>query len=170
MAEVGAILGFDQANNPKPFTDGMRRSDNAASSTTNPVKVFISYAHPDREFEQRLITDLQAAGIHVWVDHEHLSPGTPDWEKEIREGISKSNGLIYIASEEVTISKFVRGELGVADDEGVRVYPIWAKGEKWSRCVPLGFSIVQRADARGEKYESGVQAIIASLKKANGAS
>jgi hypothetical protein len=108
------------------------------SSPAASISVFVSYSHADRVFEQQLLRDLQAAHVTAWVDHERLTPGTPDWEREIRQGIAKSNAVVYIASEEATISRWVRGELAVADDEGVPIYPIWARGEKWSRCVALG--------------------------------
>jgi len=43
--------------------------------------VFLSYSHLDRDFVLRLQTDLQAQGIHIWIDQDGLQPGTPIGKK-----------------------------------------------------------------------------------------
>lgn len=133
----------------------------------NVINVFISYAHADQNFEQRLLRDLQAAGIKPWVDHERLQSGTPDWEITVRRGIEASDALIYVGTPEALASINVRSELTIAHDNGVPIHAIWANGTTWSSCAPFRLVPSQYEDARGPKYASAVQSLIACLKQAN---
>jgi isopentenyl diphosphate isomerase/L-lactate dehydrogenase-like FMN-dependent dehydrogenase len=132
------------------------------------ITAFVSYSHADRDFEQRLLSDLETAGIKAWVDHEKLTPSTDDWEREVRRGIAASNGVIHIASQAAAESRYVRDELAIVYDNKITAYGIWADGDEKSSCFPLGWGTMHFADGRGNKYARAVQPIIASLKKANG--
>ena len=128
--------------------------------------VFICYSRNDGDIEHQLAQKFQSVGIRVWVDHEHVTPGTSDWELEIRQNIKRSNGVVYIATEEAATSPFVRDELAIARDHHIPVYALWARGDFWSDCHPLGWGSTQYADGRSDKFDSAVLSIIASLKKA----
>jgi len=53
-----------------------------------PRRVFISYGHDEHaELARRLKKDLRERGHDVWLDSDHLVPGTPDWEHSIERGI-----------------------------------------------------------------------------------
>lgn len=43
------------------------------------VRLFISYSHEDAAFVALLKTDLEKAGAIIWIDHDKLPPGTPNW-------------------------------------------------------------------------------------------
>lgn len=133
------------------------------AQTSAALTVFVSYSHQDDNFVRRLISDLHTRGIGVWVDHERLKPGTADWDREIRRGISAAKGVIYVASEDAAASPYVGDELAVARDNHVVVYPLWARGSKWSSCAPLGWGRTQYIDAREGKYEAAVRALVASI-------
>lgn len=128
--------------------------------------VFISYSRKDGAFAKRLVSDLRTTGINVWLDHDRLTPGTADWEREIRRAITASTGVILLASEDATASEYVRDELAIARDNNITVYPLWVRGTTWSSCIPLGWGRVQYVDARGAKYASGLRHIVAQLTKA----
>jgi hypothetical protein len=51
--------------------------------------IFISYASEDIESVRRLKTALDAAGLAVWFDKDHLMAGS-DWEDEIERNIQRS--------------------------------------------------------------------------------
>ena len=51
--------------------------------------IFISYASEDIEAVRRLKTALDAAGLAVWFDKDHLMAGS-DWEDEIERNIQRS--------------------------------------------------------------------------------
>ena len=137
----------------------------SAQATPAKIRVFLSHHHSpvEDDFTDRLKDDLEAAGVYVWVDKKKLTPRTPDWEREIRKAIAQSDFVIYIGSEAARESAYVRDELTIADDEGVTILRVWALGEKWMQCVPLGRGVGQRIDMRGEKYEINFQQLMESL-------
>lgn len=138
-------------------------AQSARTQTSAGLTLFVSYSHQDDNFARRLISDLHTQGIGVWIDHERLTPGTADWDREIRRGIGAAKGVIYVASEDAAASPYVSDELAVARDNHVVVYPLWARGGKWSSCAPLGWGRTQYIDAREGKYEAAVRALVASI-------
>jgi len=127
-------------------------------------RIFISYSSHDAALVQRLKDDLKEAGASVWLDHEQLKPGTPNWQKSVREGIEQAETVICATSPEAADSQYVGHELGIARDEHKEILLVWIRGEKWSRCAPMGYYYVQNIDARDATYPDG----LAKLKKALG--
>lgn len=106
--------------------------------SSSAVTVFISYSRQDGEFVARLQADLQARGIHIWIDHQGIKPGTPDWEEALRRAIRKATAVVLVASPESRQSRYVKDELRVAAMYQRPVYPIWAAGSEWMEAIPLG--------------------------------
>jgi TIR domain len=90
--------------------------------------VFLSYAHADKPFVTRLITDLEANDIPVWIDHEGISPGSSDWEQDIRNAVNAASAIILIASPQARSSHVVRDELAVAKRYKRPIYPLGPLG------------------------------------------
>ena len=61
-------------------------------------RVFLCYAHDDREIVHKLYDRLVRDGIQIWLDVERLRPGQ-DWEREIRKAILKSHVVIVCLSQ-----------------------------------------------------------------------
>lgn len=129
------------------------------------VSIFISYTREDLAFVKRLINDMDSSEIEIWVDHEKIRPGTPDWENSVRDGIRASDAIVFIASPESALSLYTRDELRIARDNGKLVYPIWANGKIWSDCIPLGWGSIQYVDARESKYETAIYELTTQLVK-----
>ena len=53
-------------------------------------KVFLSYAHTDREKVLEIYRFLQENGCDPWIDVKQLRPGQT-WEREIEIAIEKSS-------------------------------------------------------------------------------
>lgn len=72
--------------------------------------VFISYAHSDKEYVERLAQDLQAAGIKVWIDTVELG-----WGKSllgsINNGLQKSRFTILVLSKDYFSRFWTKQEL-----------------------------------------------------------
>jgi hypothetical protein len=69
------------------------------SESKRTLRVFLCYAHSDRETVRKLYSKIIEAGIHVWLDTEDLQPGQ-NWQREIRKAILKSNVVIVCLSRE----------------------------------------------------------------------
>jgi hypothetical protein len=103
-----------------------------------PKIVFLSYSHVDAKITEQLRHDLGEQGVQVWIDHEQLEPGTPDWDAVIRRGIKASDAVIYLASPDALASRSARGELEVASRFGKLIIPLWVAGDYWR--MPLLFT------------------------------
>ena len=106
-------------------------------SPTGP-NVFISYARHDFPFVDRLRHDLAAHHIPYWIDREGLTPGTAHWERNIRAAIQDSRAVVWVVSPASYESEYVNSELACARMVRAPTYPVWAEGENWVACVPLG--------------------------------
>ena len=69
------------------------------SESKRKLRVFLCYAHRDKETIHDLYARITEAGIHAWLDSESLQPGQ-DWQHEIRKAILKSDVVIVCLSRE----------------------------------------------------------------------
>src|SRR5690242_12998412 len=98
--------------------------------------VFISYPHGDEPTVVRLKKALKVNGISVWIDHENLEPGTPDWGNGIEYGLRQCQALIYVASPEAKNSRFIIHELEIANRWNIPIVPFWVAGAEWLDVAP----------------------------------
>lgn len=125
--------------------------------------VFISYSRTDSDFVERLRTDLQNAGINVWIDQTGLKPGTRNWEQTLRDALRDAQALVLVATPNSRRSNYVRGEIEIAEMYRCPVFPVWATGDQWADCIPLGLIKMQHIDARGEAYEVAIPRLVEAL-------
>jgi TIR domain len=78
-------------------------------------KVFISYSRRDVEVVESIISQLEAAGIEVWIDREAIKPGQ-QWRKQIVEGIDTAEAFILNLSPNSAASDNVLKELNLAEE------------------------------------------------------
>lgn len=68
------------------------------SGSNRPLKVFLCYAHSDKELVHKLYNRVsKKSGIEAWLDVEKLQPGQ-NWEHEIRKTILESDVIIVCLS------------------------------------------------------------------------
>lgn len=85
--------------------------------------VFISYSRRDKDFTQKLVDALITAKREVWADWASI-PAASDWNAEIKEGIEKTNMVLFVLSPEWIKSNECRKELSYAVEMGKRLFPI----------------------------------------------
>lgn len=76
-------------------------------------KVFISYSYKDKEFVQKLASDLQARGIRLWYDRLEINVGDSIVEK-IEQGIGQSAFLLVVLSKNSIGATWVQKEIKFA--------------------------------------------------------
>jgi hypothetical protein len=91
-----------------------------AKAGTIDSEIYISYSRSDSDFVRKLNYELQAAGIATWVDEEIIGLSN-DFEKEIKEGIEKSNNFIFIVSPNSVASPNCRKEIDLAIENNKRI-------------------------------------------------
>ncbi len=129
--------------------------------------LFISYSRKDFAFVNRLRGDLSTQGIPYWIDQEGLSPGTPNWERAIRAAIQTSSAVLWIVSPAAYESEYVSSELAVAEMYKRKIYPVWADGDNWIACVPLGKHNIQYVNMRAGRYAAGLEQLLTALGKSD---
>jgi len=127
--------------------------------------MYISYAHVDRAIVERLIGDLEERGVAIWSDEQGLRPGTPRWEKALREAIRAAPIVLVAASPSTRDARYVADELRVAELYQRKVLPVWLDGDQWMECIPLGWGGSQYIDARDGRYEAAVREIVAAAQR-----
>src|SRR6266498_6166288 len=124
------------------------------SETKRIFKVFLCYAHSDKESVHNLYTRIMEDGIHTWLDSKDLQPGQ-NWEHEIRKAILKSDVAIICLSREFNKQHGYRyEELKIAlerakllDDGDVFIIPV-----RLEKCdMPSALRHLHRVDL----FESG---------------
>ncbi len=120
--------------------------------------VFISYARKDAEFVNRLVDDLRARRVPIWLDRTALTGGA-EWLAAIENALEKATHLVLVMSPASNRSRFVRKEALYALEEGKTVIPI-----RIAPCKPpLLARDLQYIDFVEEPYEAAFTRLLAAL-------
>ncbi len=101
------------------------------NAMSQPLKVFISYAHKDEEYKNELMTmlaGLERRGVlDIWQDRE-IEEGD-EWLKEIEKAMNECELALLFISPNFINSRFIQGKevprlLQRRKDEGLHVVPI----------------------------------------------
>jgi|GEM_PF-771588 len=130
----------------------MSKEDKTSHS---PFKVFLSYSRNDKSVAQKIASTLGAKDILVWLDTQELQLGDSLVSK-VKEGISASDYIIVLLSENSVKSSWVAHELGHNlidwENRDITLLPI-----RVDNCeVPAALASYQFIDFR-EDFESGVK-------------
>jgi hypothetical protein len=135
----------------------VRRSDDIKS------QIFLSFSHDDKDRAEAIARALLQNGIAVWIDYRNITPGTPDWEDSIREGLAKSLAVVVLASPQSRRSQYVRSELALARSENLPIYPLWIDGNQWPDCIALDLVFTQYIDAREQREPEGIKQLCSAI-------
>jgi len=76
---------------------------------SQPVKVFVSYAHKDESFKKELDIQLKLIGmqtpIHIWTD-EDITPGQ-EWDNEIKQALEGADVILLLVSTDFLVSNYI---------------------------------------------------------------
>jgi hypothetical protein len=81
-------------------------------SSTGP-RLFLSHSSSDKQFVRRLVADLKALNLNVWIDEQELRVGD-SMVQVISEALTATDYLLIVLSEASTRSKWVQAELNAA--------------------------------------------------------
>jgi hypothetical protein len=105
------------------------------------ASVFVSYAHSQHRFAERIVADLRRHRVKVWVD-ERLQTGDP-WRDEIAKVIAGCDALVFVVSRDSITSQWTKFEMDKAIEHNKPVLPILCEP-----CdLPDWLSGIQYADA-----------------------
>lgn len=135
------------------------------AGATSTAQVYVSYAHADRAIIERLIGDLEERGVAIWSDDLGLLPGTPSWEKALRDAIHTAPAVLVAASPRMRAARYVADELRVAELYRRTILPVWLEGDQWMEGIPLGWGGSRYIDARHGGYEAALQEIVGAVQR-----
>jgi hypothetical protein len=128
---------------------------------TNGTSIFVSYAHADRPFAERLVADLKKAGAQVWYDVTGIDEG--NFISEINEALSNCEWCVLTLTPHAIMSKWVNDEVNAALNRRKQgfirgVLPILA-APCAPRSIPPLWDTLQRYDATSN-YEAALTDIL----------
>lgn len=126
-------------------------------------RVFLSYTSVDKEFADRLTKNLRERNVEVWAADEQIQAGDSISQK-IKEGLTSSQWVIFLVSEDSMKSTYINRELELAlDEEKGRerpfIIPVLIKGDQ----IPDPLKDKAYADFRSS-YDAGLNNVLAALK------
>lgn len=93
------------------------------------VRVFISYATPDRPIAVEILGWLRAAGHDPFLDHDlrdGISVGE-DWRTRLYYELREVDAVIGVVTSSFLASHWCSAEVGIADALGCRLMPLQAE-------------------------------------------
>jgi hypothetical protein len=107
-------------------------------------KVFVSYAHEDRRFAERVARELESGGHTIWMD-PRIEAGQR-WDRVVEDQIARCQRVVVILSPDAVASENVLDEVSYALDHGKEILPVLYRDCN----VPLRLNRIQYFDARGD--------------------
>ena len=113
--------------------------------------IFVSYCRSDSEFALRLVQDLKAAGVNVWLDQLDIAPGMA-WDIAVEAALFNCPSMLVILSSVSVSSENVRDEVSFALSKQKRLIPVLYRD-----CdVPFRLARLQHIDFRTD-YARGLE-------------
>src|SRR4029453_6376412 len=85
--------------------------------------VFLSYSRRDQAFVDRLIAEVERAGLDVWIDRDDI-PGGAEWEATITRAGKEGARLAGVLSPASAEAESVPKELPLPDTSGRPSAPV----------------------------------------------
>src|SRR5262245_18818012 len=124
--------------------------------------IFLSYSYKDSDCMHRVCEDLRQCGFSVWTD-EGLEPGTPSWQSAVEDAIKGARCVVVILSPEAKQSKWVEIEVSIAEEIGLRFFPVLIRGNEQS-AVLLQLRTIERVDIQ-EEYQKVWAELVPALQR-----
>jgi hypothetical protein len=128
--------------------------------------IFISHSTNDDEHIDRIADTLENAGLKVWVDHRNgIEPGTPSWERAIRQAIDEADAGLFVMSEASLASDICGSECLLVRELGDPLYVLKLEDVK-PIDVWLYIKQIQYADLT-QNFDAGMETLIKTLNGEN---
>jgi hypothetical protein len=118
---------------------------------------FVACAPGDEDFVDRLQRDLAASNVRFFSDFGQ--------NNDMRNVMRSTPTVLLIASPAIASSYAVKEQMNLAADYDRPVLMVWAKGEDWEQPYPKNWRAEAVFDARAERYEMALTALVLRLKR-----
>lgn len=109
-----------------------------AARRPRPLEIFLSHAHQDQKFADRVVRILRRHRLHVWYSRKHII-GARRWHDEIGRALARCDWFVVILSPHSVRSDWVRHEVAFVLRAGFgdRIVPLL-----YRKCDPTKLSWV----------------------------
>ncbi|HEV2605573.1 MAG TPA: TIR domain-containing protein [Microvirga sp.] len=127
-------------------------------------RVFLSYAHQDREVAAQIVSALQGAGLNTWLDQWSLAPGDSILER-VEDAVASADVLLVLLSEASVSSRWMQAELSsnsfarALADRAVAVIPALIQDCQ----IPPALADHLYLDLRHDRHQA-IERLVAQLK------
>lgn len=129
-------------------------------------KIFVSHSHVDDAFAERLVQDLRAEGVDVWLDK--IDVGAGDFMERINDALSKCEWFVLVLTHAALESQWVRQEVhaanGLKHQGRIRDLIFVKAGEIEQHTIPALWSIYNIFDATID-YDSALEQIKKAVER-----
>src|ERR1700733_87382 len=119
--------------------------------------VFISYTFQDREFVEKLASDLASHGIRAWFAEKEIEIGD-SWSSQIQKAIEEADAFLYILSRSSLKSRWVQEALKASSHTSI--YFILIEKVRISG-LPHGVTYFDLSES--DSYQRGITQITSAL-------
>ena len=91
--------------------------------SANKTRVFISYAHEEKDFVRKFHDRLIKENLDVWVDWQDIPPAA-DWRAEVKRAIEGADAFLFLLSPGSIASKVCNEELEWALKHNKKLIPV----------------------------------------------
>ena len=133
------------------------------TTTGKAIRIFVSHAHRDNDFAERLAADIEDSQLECWLDLWELQVGD-SLRLRVEEGIRTADWLIVVLSVASVSSKWVAVELSMAfvrelEERSVFILPVVIDDCE----IPLSLKPKLYADFRSD-YAQGLLSLVGRLR------
>lgn len=138
------------------------RKETRQAMPESKVVAFLSHSSSDKPFVRQLASDLDAAGVSVWLDEQRIKVGDSISES-ISHGLASSDFFLIVISEKSIESEWVRKELNSAlltevQKRQVHILPLKLEDVE----IPSLIADKRYADF-SDSYRAGLSSLLAKL-------
>lgn len=144
--------------------DALDISDTPAEAAPQRLRVFLSYARPNKPRVAKIAAGLEAAGLDVWWDPAIEAGST--FSDEIAHELEIADAIVVVWSKAAIASAWVRDEADVGRQRG-RLVPVLIEPVQ----PPLGFRQLHATDLgdwHGQPDDAAFRSVISAIERVAG--
>ena len=127
-------------------------------------QVFTSYSRRDKEIVDRLVGELERAGLEVWIDRTDIHSGN-SWRVQIVEAIDTCDAFVLMLSSNSAASDNVRKEIDLAQDSARKTFVVLLEPVKLPAEIRYQLAGLQFIDVQTLGFDESLRRLTYDLQQ-----
>jgi formylglycine-generating enzyme required for sulfatase activity len=146
------------------FHEEPKPSPSPKPHARDPRQIFISHAHQDAAFAQRLAGDLRRAGYEIWIAPDSIPLGER-WVEAINRALRESGIFLLVSTPHAVASEWVQDETNYAIELATKRQMRFIRLDVAEADAPPFWTVRQHVSFRND-YGDGLKRLLAALQGA----